>query len=68
MFTLLRIELVKLVRAKSFYLSFVALVGFVALMLWGFYTYAARKAGGQAVEQFKYTYESKQYFNGLTFA
>jgi ABC-2 type transport system permease protein len=37
-------------------------------MLWGFYTYAARKAGGQAVEQFKYTYESKQYFNGLTFA
>jgi ABC-2 type transport system permease protein len=37
-------------------------------MLWGFYTYAARKTGGQAVEQFKYTYESKQYFNGLTFA
>jgi ABC-2 type transport system permease protein len=37
-------------------------------MLWGFYTYAARKTGGQAVEQFKYTYESKEYFNGLTFA
>jgi ABC-2 type transport system permease protein len=37
-------------------------------MLWGFYTYAARKTGGQAVEQFKYTYESKQYFNGLTFS
>jgi ABC-2 type transport system permease protein len=37
-------------------------------MLWGFYTYAARKAGGEAVEQFRYTYESKQYFNGLTFA
>lgn len=68
MLTLLRIELVKLVRAKSFYLSFIALTGFVALMLWGFYTYAERKAGGQAVEQFKYTYESKQYFNGLTFA
>jgi ABC-2 type transport system permease protein len=37
-------------------------------MLWGFYTYAARKTGGEAVEQFKYTYESRQYFNGLTFA
>jgi len=68
MLTLIRIEVVKLVRAKSFYLSFAALAGFVALMLWGFYTYAARKAGSATVEQFKYTYKSKQYFNGLTFA
>ncbi|MFL6209474.1 MAG: ABC transporter permease subunit [Pyrinomonadaceae bacterium] len=68
MLTLLRLELTKLLRAKSFYLSFVALIGFVLLMLWGFYSYAERKAGGQAVEQFRYTYESKQYFNGLTFA
>jgi ABC-type transport system involved in multi-copper enzyme maturation permease subunit len=68
MLTLFKLELEKLLRAKSFYLSFVVLIGFVALMLWGFYTYAARKTGGQAVEQFKYTYESKQYFNGLTFA
>jgi len=68
MLTLVKLELEKLLRAKSFYLSFVVLIGFVALMLWGFYTYAARKTGGQAVEQFKYTYESKQYFNGLTFA
>lgn len=68
MLTLLKLELEKLFRAKSFYLSFVVLIGFVALMLWGFYTYAARKTGGEAVEQFKYTYESKQYFNGLTFA
>ena len=68
MLTLLKLELEKLFRSKGFYLSFAALVGFVALMLWGFYTYAERKAGGQAVEQFKYTYESKQYFNGLTFA
>lgn len=67
-FKLLKLELEKLFRAKSFYLSFLVLIGFVALMLWGFYTYAARKTGGQAVEQFKYTYESKQYFNGLTFA
>src|SRR5678815_5659496 len=68
MFTLLNLELEKLLRAKSFYLSFAVLSAVVALMLWGFYTYAARKTGGQAVEQFKYTYESKQYFNGLTFA
>lgn len=68
MLTLLRAEAAKLLRARSFYLSFAALAGFVALMLWGFYTYAARKTGGQAVEQFRYTYESKQYFNGLTFA
>src|SRR5919202_1060300 len=68
MITLLKLELEKLFRAKSFYLSFAVLIAFVALMLWGFYTYAARKTGGQAVEQFRYTYESRQYFNGLTFA
>jgi len=68
MFTQLRIEFYKLIRSKSFYLSFIALVGFVALMLWGFYSYAERKTGGQAAEQFKYTYESKSYFNGMTFA
>ncbi|HEY0543947.1 MAG TPA: ABC transporter permease [Pyrinomonadaceae bacterium] len=68
MFTQLRLELWKLFRSKSFYLSFIMLVGFVALMLWGFYSYAERKTGGQAAEQFKYTYESKSYFNGLTFA
>jgi len=67
MFTLLKLELEKLIRSKGFYLSFVILVGFVVLMLWGFYTYAARKAGGQAVEQFKYTYESKQYFTRFCF-
>lgn len=68
MITLLKLELEKLFRSRGFYLSFAVLVGFVVLMLWGFYTYAARKTGGQAVEQFKYTYESKEYFNGLTFA
>src|SRR6188474_1218619 len=66
MITLLKLELEKMLRAKSFYLSFAVLSAFVALMLWGFYSYAARKTGGQAVEQFKYTYESKSYFNGLT--
>src|SRR6476469_5617172 len=68
MFTQLKLESLKLVRSRSFLLSFVALASFVALMLWGFYSYAERKAGEQITSQFKYTYESKSYFNGLTFA
>jgi ABC-2 type transport system permease protein len=68
MLTQLRLEFIKLVRAKGFYLPFAALALFVCLMLWGFYSYAQAKTGGQAAEQFKYTYESKSYFNGLTFA
>ncbi|MBA3322466.1 MAG: ABC transporter permease [Pyrinomonadaceae bacterium] len=68
MLTQIKLEFLKLIRSKSFYLSFAVLLGFVVLMLWGFYSYVERKAGGQAVEQFKYTYESKSYFNGLTFA
>jgi ABC-2 type transport system permease protein len=67
MITLVRIELLKLVRSKGFYLSFAALSAFVLLMLWGFYSYARQKTGGLATEEFKYTYESKSYFNGLTF-
>ena len=68
MFTQVKLEVLKLVRSRSFFLSFIALTTFVALMLWGFYSYAERKAGEQATSQFKYTYESKSYFNGLTFA
>lgn len=67
MITQLRLELLKLVRSKGFYLSFAALSAFVLLMLWGFYSYAQQKTSGLATEQFKYTYESKSYFNGLTF-
>ena len=67
MITQLRLELLKLVRSKGFYLSFAALAAFVLLMLWGFYSYAQQKTSGLATEQFKYTYESKSYFNGLTF-
>lgn len=67
MITLIKLELFKLVRSKAFYLSFAALSAFVLLMLWGFYSYAQRKTSGLAAEQFKYTYESKSYFNGLTF-
>jgi len=67
MITQLRLELLKLVRSKGFYLSFAALSAFVMLMLWGFYSYAQKKTSGLATEQFKYSYESKSYFNGLTF-
>jgi len=34
----------------------------------GIYSYAERKAGEQVMTQFKYTYESKSYFNGPDFA
>jgi hypothetical protein len=53
MITQLKLEFLKLVRARSFLLSFVSLATFVALMLWGFYTYAERKAGDQVTSQFK---------------
>jgi len=68
MFRQLKLESLKLIRSRSFLLSFVSLTAFVALMLWGFYSYAQSKGGEQATAQFKYTYESKSYFNGLTFA
>ncbi len=68
MITQLKLEFMKLSRSRSFLLSFVTLMAFVALMLWGFYSYAQRKAGEQVTQQFKYTYESKSYFNGLAFA
>jgi ABC-2 type transport system permease protein len=68
MITQLKLEVLKLIRSRSFFLSFIVLITFVALMLWGFYSYAERQSGGQATAQFKYTYESKSYFNGLTFA
>jgi ABC-2 type transport system permease protein len=68
MFTQLRLEFLKLFRSRSLWFSFVAVSVFVVLMLWGFYSYAERQAGPGATAQFKYTYESKSYFNGLTFA
>jgi ABC-2 type transport system permease protein len=68
MFRQLKLESLKLIRSRSFLLSFISLTAFVGLMLWGFYSYAQSKGGEQATAQFKYTYESKSYFNGLTFA
>src|SRR5215831_1789944 len=68
MLSQIKIETIKLVRNRNFYLGFAALVVFIGLMLWGFYSYAEEKTGGQATQQFKYTYESTSYFNGLTFS
>jgi len=68
MITQLKLEFLKLARSRSLWFSFGAVTVFVALMLWVFYSYAERKAGSGATAQFKYTYESKSYFNGLTFA
>jgi len=65
MLTFLRQEIFKLLRSKLLYLSFLMLVIFVLLMLWGFYTYSLHKTGGQV--EFKYTYENPSYFNGLIF-
>jgi ABC-2 type transport system permease protein len=62
----LRQEILKTLKSRQLYLSFVMLVIFVGLMLWGFYTYSQHKTGGQV--EFKYTYENPSYFNGLIFA
>ena len=64
----LKFEVVKLAKSKMVALSFITVIVFVVLMLWGFYSYAERKMGAEATAQFKYTYESRSYFNGLTFA
>ena len=62
---LARLELLKLRRSKRFYVSAGVLVLYLGLMLLGFYTYAQSETGGQA--EFRYTFENRSYFNGLTF-
>ena len=59
-------ELRKLSRSRRPLVAVVALALFFVLMLLGFYTYAEKETGGQV--EFRYTYENKSYFNGLTFA
>lgn len=60
-----RLELLRLWRSRRPLLAMFALVFFVCLMLLGFYTYAQSKTGGNS--DFRYTYENRSYFNGLTF-
>ena len=61
-----RFEIIKLLRSWRPVVALAALVLFIALMLMGFYTYADNETGGQA--EFRYTFESRSYFNGLSFA
>ncbi len=63
---LARFEIVKLSRSKRPLLAAFSLALFLALMLFGFYTYAQKETGGQA--EFRYTLENRSYFNGLTFS
>jgi len=59
-------ETIKLIRSWRPVVAMAALVLFIALILMGFYTYAGNETGGQA--EFRYTFESSSYFNGLLFA
>jgi ABC-type transport system involved in multi-copper enzyme maturation permease subunit len=59
-------EILKLARSWRPVIFIAVMCLFVLLMLLGFYTYARTETGGQA--QFRYTYENRSYFNGLTFA
>ena len=61
-----RLEYLRLARSRRPLLAVVMLTLFLGLMLLGFYTYAQTETGGQA--QFRYTFENRSYFNGLTFA
>ena len=63
---LARFELLKIVRSRRPLVGLAVLVLFLIMMLLGFYTYAQTETGGQA--EFRYTFENKSYFNGLTFA
>jgi len=62
----MRLEFLRLWRARRPLVAAFSLLFFVALMLVGFYTYAQSKTGGHA--EFRYTFENRSYFNGLTFA
>lgn len=61
-----RLESLRLLRSRRPMVAAGALLLFLALMLVGFYTYAQSRTGGEA--EFRYTFENRSYFNGLTFA
>ena len=62
---MLSFELRKAWRSRRPLLAALAVGLFLALMLLGFWLYARKQTGG-AVE-FRYTFENRSYFNGLTF-
>ncbi len=61
-----RFELLKTWRSGRPALAVASIVFFLVLMLVGFYTYAQTETGGDA--EFRYTFENRSYFNGLTFS
>jgi ABC-type transport system involved in multi-copper enzyme maturation permease subunit len=63
---MIRFELLKMRRSRRPLLAVGMLLLFLGLMLVGFYTYAKTETGGSA--EFRYTFENRSYFNGLTFA
>jgi ABC-2 type transport system permease protein len=62
---ILRLELLKIQRSRRPHLAGLAILLFLGLMLLGFYTYAMNEQGNA---DFRYTFENRSYFNGLTFA
>jgi len=63
---MIRLELLKLLRSRRPWIAVCALGIFLGLMLLGFYFYAQEQTSGEA--EFRYTFENRSYFNGLTFA
>ncbi len=63
---MIQLEILRLWRSRRPLLAEAAILFFLAMMLLGFYTYAQTKTGGGA--DFRYTFENRSYFNGLTFA
>ena len=63
---MIRLELLRLWRSRRPQLAVLAVLFFLGLMLLGFYTYAQSRTGGEA--DFRYTFENRSYFNGLTFS
>lgn len=63
---ILRLELLRLARSRRPWIGAAAVAFFLLLMLAGFYLYAENETGGAA--EFRYTFENRSYFNGLTFA
>lgn len=61
-----RLEVLRVARSRRPHLALLSLAFFLVLMLVGFYTYAETETGGAA--EFRYTFENRSYFNGLTFA
>lgn len=61
-----RLETLRMIRSRRPLVAALALLFFLAMMLLGFYTYADAETSGGV--DFRYTFENRSYFNGLTFA